>query len=303
VTKRVWAILAATLASTIYGINHTLAKGLMPDHILPKGFILLRVLGAAVLFWGISFFVKTEKIDRKDWPRIVLCTVCGMVINMVFFFEGLNLSTPINSSVIITLSPIVLFVLSAIFIREKITIQKSVGAFIGLLGALLLVFFTVSSATNAPNIPLGNMFFIINVIAYSVYLIVVRPLTAKYSSITLMKWFFMFAVLINLPLGFQEFRAVSWSGLPFDALWKMGFVVVGTTFMTYLLNIYALKELSASTLGVFIYLQPVLGIAYAILVGADELDFIKILSMLLVFVGVYVVSVKPTRKRAKRESP
>jgi len=303
VTKRVWAILAATLASTIYGINHTLAKGLMPDHILPKGFILLRVLGAAILFWGISFFVKTEKIDRKDWPRVLLCTVCGMVINMVFFFEGLNLSTPINSSVIITLSPIVLFVLSAVFIREKITIQKSIGAFIGLLGALLLVFFTVSSATNAPNIPLGNLFFIINVIAYSVYLIVVRPLTAKYSSITLMKWFFLFAVLINLPIGLQEFKAVSWSGLPVDALWKMGFVVVGTTFMTYLLNIYALKELSASTLGVFIYLQPVLGIAYAILVGADELDFIKVLSMLLVFVGVYVVSVKPSRKRAKGEAP
>ena len=301
-TKRVWAILAATLASTIYGINHTLAKGLMPDYILPKGFILLRVLGAAVLFWGISFFVKTEKIDRKDWPRIVLCTVCGMVINMVFFFEGLNLSTPINSSVIITLSPIVLFVLSAVFIREKITIQKSVGAFIGLLGALLLVFFTVSSSTNAPNIPLGNLFFIINVIAYSVYLIMVRPLTRKYSSITLMKWFFLFAVLINLPIGLQEFKAVSWSGLPVNALWQMGFVVVGTTFMTYLLNIYALKELSASTLGVFIYLQPVLGIAYAILVGADELDVIKILSMLLVFVGVYVVSVKPTRKRAKGEA-
>jgi drug/metabolite transporter (DMT)-like permease len=302
VTKRVWAILAATLASTIYGINHTLAKGLMPDYILPKGFILLRVLGAAVLFWGISLFVKTEKIDRKDWPRIVLCTVCGMVINMVFFFEGLNLSTPINSSVIITLSPIVLFVLSAVFIREKITIQKSVGAFIGLLGALFLVFFTVSSSTNAPNIPLGNLFFIINVIAYSVYLIMVRPLTRKYSSITLMKWFFLFAVLINLPIGLQEFKAVSWSGLPVDALWQMGFVVVGTTFMTYLLNIYALKELSASTLGVFIYLQPVLGIAYAILVGADELDVIKILSMLLVFVGVYVVSVKPTRKRAKGEA-
>jgi len=302
VTKRVWAILAATLASTIYGINHTLAKGLMPDYILPKGFILLRVLGAAVLFWGISFFVKTEKIDRKDWPRIVLCTICGMVINMVFFFEGLNLSTPINSSVIITLSPIVLFVLSAVFIREKITIQKSVGAFIGLLGALLLVFFTVSSSTNAPNIPLGNLFFIINVIAYSVYLIMVRPLTRKYSSITLMKWFFLFAVLINLPIGLQEFKAVSWSGLPVNALWQMGFVVVGTTFMTYLLNIYALKELSASTLGVFIYLQPVLGIAYAILVGADELDVIKILSMLLVFVGVYVVSVKPTRKRAKGEA-
>ena len=298
-TKRVWAILAATLASTIYGINHTLAKGLMPDYIKPNGFILLRVLGAAVLFWAISFFVKTEKIERKDWLRIVFCTVCGMVLNMLFFFQGLNLSTPINSSVIITLSPIVLFILSAVFVREKITLQKSAGALLGLVGALVLIVFTSTTAKNAPNVPLGNTYFIINVISYSVYLIAVRPLTSKYNSITLMKWFFLFAVAINFPLCISEFNDVNWVELPIDALWKMGFVVVGTTFMTYLLNIYALKQLSASTLGVFIYLQPVIGIAYAIIAGVDQLDIIKILSMVLVFIGVYIVSSKRTRLRPK----
>ena len=296
-SRRVWAILAASLASTIYGINHTLAKGLMPDFILPKGLILLRVLGAAAFFWGISFFIKSEKIDKKDWPRMLLCVVCGMVINMIFFFEGLNLSTPINSSVIITLSPIVLFVLSAIFIKERITIRKSIGAVIGLLGALLLVFFTVSSAANAPNIPLGNAFFIINVIAYSIYLIGVRPLTAKYNSITLLKWFFLCAVIINFPLCISEFKDVVWVELPAEAVWKMVFVVVGTTFMTYLLNIYALKQLTASTLGVFIYLQPVIGIAYAVISGADSLDFIKIVSVIFVFIGVYIVTKKQVQKK------
>ncbi len=298
-SKRVWALLAATTASLIYGINHTLAKGVMPDHIKPNGFIFLRVVGAASLFWIVSLFLKTEKIDRKDWIRILFCTICGMVINMLFFFKGLNLSTPINSSVIITISPIVLFVLSALFIREKITVQKSIGALMGLIGALVLVIFTSPTALNAPNIPLGNTFFIINLISYSVYLIAVRPLTAKYNSITLMKWFFLFAVVINFPICFSEFNEVVWVELPFEAIWKMVFVVVGTTFLTYLLNIYALKELSASTLGVFIYLQPVIGISYAILLGVDELNLINLLSIILVFIGVYIVTKKPTRIRAK----
>lgn len=298
-TKRVWAILAATAASFIYGVNHTLAKGLMPDHIQPFGFIMLRVLGAAVLFWTISIFVKSEKIQRRDWLRILACTLFGMVINMLFFFKGLSLSTPINSSVIVTISPILVFILSAILIREKITLLKASGALLGLVGALMLIFFSTSSTTDAPNIPLGNLFILINATSYGLYLIAVRPLTTRYNSITLMKWFFLIAVIINFPITIAEFTAVDWTSLPFSAIWRMGFVVVGTTFLTYLLNIYALKELSASTIGVFVYLQPVIAISFAMFTGADQLTLVKILAIFLVFFGVYLVSSKRSRKREK----
>lgn len=296
-TKRWWAVLAALGATSIYGVNHTVAKSLMPTYIEPFGLILLRVTGAFLLFLIISFFVPSQTIERKDWKRIFAAAVFGMVINMLMFFKGLSLSTPINSSVIVTISPILVFILSAILIREKITWLKASGAILGLLGGLSLVFFGPQITSDAPNIPVGNTLILINATSYGIYLILVRPLTKKYSSITLMKYLFLIASIINLPICFTEFKQVDWVNLPFDALWRMSFVVIGTTFLTYLLNIYALKQLSASTLGVFVYLQPVIAIVYAIYAGIDQLDFLKVVAASLVFVGVFMVSKNPAQKR------
>lgn len=296
-SSRVLALLAATAASAIYGINHTIAKDLMPTVIEPYGFIVLRVGGAAILFWAISIFYPSEKIDKKDWPRIVACACFGMVINMLMFFKGLSLSTPINSSVVITLSPVLLLILSALFLKERITLRKAIGISMGLAGALVLILFGLKIQPNAPNIPLGNLLFIINATSYSIYLIIVKPLVSKYSSITLMKIFFLFAILINLPIGFTEFTAVDWFNLPFDAIWKLAFVVIGTTFLTYLFNIYALKQLSPSTIGAFIYLQPVLAVLFAVLLGADTLTPIRIVAAVLIFLGVYLSSRKPKRRK------
>jgi len=286
------ALLAATGASTIYGINHTLAKGLMPDVIDAYGFIVLRVTGAAILFWIVSLFFPNQKIQKRDWPRFVACAAFGMAINMLMFFKGLSLSTPINSSVVITLSPVLLLILSAFFLKERITFLKALGIGIGLAGALILILFGAKTQPNAPNIPLGNMLFIINATSYSVYLIMVKPLVSRYSSITLMKWFFLFAVFMNLPVGWSEFVAVDWPNLTFDSIWKMIFVVVGTTFATYLLNIFALKELSPSTIGAFIYLQPVIATLFAIFAGADTLNSLRIGAAALIFTGVYLSSRK-----------
>lgn len=287
------ALLAATAASAIYAVNHTLAKGLMPDVIQPFGFILLRVSGAALLFWIISFFYPSEKIDRSDWFRIIACAFFGMVLNMLLFFKGLSLSTPINSSVVITIVPVLLLVMSFFFLKEKITWLKILGIGLGLIGALLLILFGIKTQTNAPNISLGNFFFIINATSYSIYLVIVKPLVSKYSSITLMKWFFIFAVIINLPIGISEFTKVDWPNLTFDSIWKLTFVVIGTTVLTYLFNIYALKQLRPSTIGAFIYLQPVLATFFAVIMGADSLTTLRVLAAVLIFTGVFLSSRKP----------
>lgn len=290
--NRTLALLAAFGASAIYGMNHTIAKGLMPLYIQPYGLILLRVTGAALLFWIISFWGPKEKIDPKDWKRIFACALFGMVINMLMFFKGLSLSTPINSSVIITISPIIVFILSALLIGEKITLKRSFGILAGFAGALLLVLYGQEVRQDAPDISLGNTLFIVNATSYAIYLILVKPLTAKYHSFTLMKWLFLIAIFINLPVTIGEFTEVDWTSLPFEAIWKMAFVVIGTTFLTYLLNIYALKELKASTIGAFIYLQPIIAITFALIAGADQLSLIKVLASVMVFYGVYLVSGK-----------
>lgn len=290
--SRALALLAATAASTIYGINHTIAKGLMPDVIGPYGFILLRVSGAALIFWIISLFYTSEKVDKRDWYRIMACAFFGMVLNMTMFFKGLSLSTPINSSVVITIAPVLLLILSAFFLNERITVLKGVGIGLGLTGALVLILFGPKTQTNAPNIPIGNLLFIVNAASYSVYLIIVKPLVAKYNAITLMKFFFLFAVIMNIPIGISEFTDVAWSTLSFDSIWKMIFVVVGTTVLTYLFNIYALKQLSPSVIGVFMYLQPLIAAIFAVLVGADTLTTLKIVAAALIFLGVFLTTRK-----------
>ena len=146
---------------------------------------------------------------------------------------------------------------------------------------------------DAPNITLGNILFVVNSISYGIYLIIVKPLALKYHPYTIMKWIFLIAVIINLPITITEFIEVEWASLPFEAVWKLSFVVIGTTFLTYLLNVFALKELKASTVGVFMYLQPPIAIFFAIIVGSDSLTFVKSIAILLIFAGVYLVSKNP----------
>jgi len=292
VSKRTLAILAAITATTIYGINHTIAKGVMPTYVKPFGFILIRVMGAAALFWTISFFGPKEKIERKDWGRIVLCAILGMVVNMLAFFKGLELSTPINSSILVTISPIIVVVLSALLIKEKITSKKGVGVALGFIGALLLIVFGAEIRQDAPNIPLGNALFILNATAYGTYLIIAKTLITKYHPFTLMKWLFTIALILNFPVGIGAFMEIEWNSMPLSVIGAIVFVVLGTTFMTYLFNVFALTQLKASTLSAFIYVQPLFGILFAVATGKDHLSLVKVLGTILVLLGVYFASRK-----------
>jgi drug/metabolite transporter (DMT)-like permease len=295
--KRNLGLLAAFGATVIYGFNHTIAKNVMPIYIEPFGFVLLRVLGATILFWFLSIFLKNQKIHKKDWPRILLCSFLGMVINMLAFIKGLQLSTPINSSVLITVVPILVFSFSAVLLKEKVSLMKIFGISAGFIGALILIIYSPLTGYNAPNIPLGNLLFVLNSSSYGLYLILVKPLVEKYNIITLFRWLFLFGFFMNFPFTINEFTHVEWSSLPiYDAILPMTYVVVGTTFSTYLLNAYALTKLKASTVSSFVYLQPIVGIIYALSTNNDSLTIINIVGMLLIFTGVYLVTKKVEQK-------
>ena len=294
-SKRTLAILAAIGATVIYGINHTVANGVMPMHVQPFGFIFLRVGGAAILFWLISILGPKQKIEKRDWGRLFICSLLGMSINMLSFFKGLQLSTPINSAVLVTITPIIVVMISALFLREKITLNKGLGIAMGFVGALGLILFGAEIRQDAPNIPLGNSLFILNATAYGAYLVVVKKLIEKYHPFTLMKWLFSMAFIINLPITLPEVLEIEWSTMPLWAYGSVAFVVIGTTFLTYLFNIFALTELKASSVGAFMYMQPLVGILFALLSHKDHLTLIKILAMAFVLVGVYLASKKPRR--------
>ena len=293
--KRTIALFAAFAATSIFGFNHTIAKELMPDVLSPNALLYCRVVGAAICFWFISLFLKNEKIEFKDFKLIIICAFFGMGLNMITALNGLYNSTPINSAIITTLAPIFIFLISVIIIKEKITRIKYVGVFIGFCGTLTLILLNEKSVSSAPNINLGNFYLFINSISYALYFVLVKPLTKKYTMITIMKWLFLFSIFINMPFGLIEFTEINWVEISGVSLLKISYVVFCTTFLVYLLNLYALKNLKASTVGMFIYLQPVIGILFAIYRGADKLTVADATSVLLVFIGVYLVSKKSTQ--------
>ena len=296
---RVWALLAAAGATTIYGLNHTVAKVVMPDYVGGFGFIFIRTAGAALLFWLLSLFLPKEKIDRGDYLRLFLACLMGMCINMLSFFKGLELSTPVNSGIFATTNPIIILLLSYLFLGEKIGIRKFLGITLGFTGALILVLYGTQNTGNAPNVLMGNILFMINSVFFSGFIIVVKPLSEKYNTVTIMKWLFLIGFILTFPVTVSEYTEVDWPNMPLDVLLRVAFVVLGTTFSTYLLNLYALRNLQASTVGAFAYAQPIIAISYAIYSGNDTLDGVKAIASLVIMLGVYLVSKKPIRNESK----
>jgi drug/metabolite transporter (DMT)-like permease len=290
-SKRNLALIGATIVSIIYGVTFTIAKDVMPLYIDAYGFILLRVGGSVLLFWLVWLFMPKEKIALNDFPRIVAAAFFGVAFNMLTFFKGLSLTSPISAAVIMVSTPMIVLTLSAIIMKERMQKRMVFGIILGLIGTAFLILYgkSIGSATNAG---LGNFLVLVNAISYGFYLIIVKKLMDKYNAFTFVKWIYLFGFIMVLPFGWSQFQAVNWALVPIDICWKIGFVVVFSTFLTYLLNLLSMKELKPTTVAVFIYLQPLFATIFAISLGKDELSLVKIGSAVLIFVGVYLVTQK-----------
>ena len=293
--KRVFlAHTALFIVNLIYALNYTIAKDVMPNYIEPSGFILLRVLGGGFLFLIFYAFFIRERVDKKDYFSFALCGLFGVAINQLFFFEGLNLTTPINAAIIMTTNPILVIVISAFLIGEKITLQKIIGIFFGIVGAGTLIL-------NSGSISFDNYFFIgnilvfINATSYAIYIVLVKGLMTKYQPLTVMFFVFLFGFFFVFPFGYHQLTSINIDLFTNDIYLKVLFVVVCTTFIAYLFNAFALKTLSPSVVSIYIYLQPVLASVIAIIYNSDSIDYIKILSSFFIFTAVFLVSI-PSKK-------
>lgn len=288
-SKRNWALLAATFVSIIYGLTFTIAKDVMPKYVMPFGFILMRVGGAMVLFWIVALFVTTESIEKKDFPRIIAAAFFGVALNMLTFFKGLSYTSPIMGAVLMVTTPMIVLVLSSIIIKERMENRKMLGIILGLGGTLLLILYG-ADLKIAPKASFGNLLVFINAVSYGFYLIIVKKLMDKYNAFSFVKWIYTFGFIMVLPFGWNEFQEIEWSALSTEIFWKIGFVILFSTFFTYLLNLISMRELKPTTVAVFIYLQPLFATVFAVSLGKDDLSWIKLFSAVLIFIGVYLVT-------------
>jgi drug/metabolite transporter (DMT)-like permease len=300
------AHLALFIVNAFYGANHIIAKGVMPNYLTPNVFILLRVAGATVLFWIIKLLFVRERIERKDLFLLAVCAIFGVAMNQLFFFNGLNLSSSINAGIIMTINPILVVILSFFILKERITWQKSVGIMIGATGAILL---TLTAGTGSGDSLLGDLYLFINAASYAVYLVLVKPLMKKYKPFTVITYIFSFGFLYVLlyPPVLTDLFATDFTIIPMDILLKIVYVIVGVTFLAYLLTVFALKFVSPSVSSAYIYLQPVLVMLFAFLFGiwglsedyTDTITLEKIGYMIIIFIGVSLTSTSSFLKKKK----
>lgn len=261
----------------------------MPTFIMPSGFILLRVLGAFFLFFLLHKIFIREKVEAKDLLRLIACGFFGVAVNQLFFFEGLNLSTPINASIIMTINPIIVIIISFFMLKESFGIKKIFGVLMGLVGAAILIL-NNGEIDLSNNLRTGNILVLINASSYAFYLVIVKPLMTRYNPITILTYVFGFGMLFVLPFGYDELWNINWNIMPKTIFWQVIFVVFCTTFLAYLFNAYALKNLNPTTVSIYIYIQPVLASIFAVFWGIDKINNEKITSALIIFIGVYLVS-------------
>lgn len=303
------AHVALFLVNALYGASHIIAKGVMPDFLSPNVFIMFRALGATILFWMVKMFRPKEKVERKDLFLLAVCGVFGVAMNQLFFFHGLNLSSAINSGIIMTVNPILVVILSFLILKESVTWRKSVGIALGATGAILL---TLTAGTGSGDSILGDLFLFINAVSYAVYLVIAKPLMNKYSPLTMITYVFTFGLVFILlfPPTLTDFSETDFSILTQDVIIKIVYVVVGVTFFTYLLTMYGLKYLSPSVSSAYIYLQPVLVMFFAFTLSAvgivddytDTITLEKVIYMLIIFLGVYITSSSSFQIKLKKKS-
>jgi drug/metabolite transporter (DMT)-like permease len=279
----------------IYAAGFTIIKEVTPLHIGPGGFVALRVMGATPLLWITGLFLR-EKVDRKDIAKLGLLSLCGVVINQSLFIRGMSLTSPISGAIIMITSPLLVLILGNIVLKEKITWQKLVGVVIGGIGIILL---STTMENGNSGSGLGNLFIFLNALSWGIFLVLVKPLMKKYHTVTVLKWAFFFSLFILVPIGIPDLKSADFAsfsnsiipGSIFGTVWfNILFVVVGVTFIAYLMNVYALKALSPSIVSAYIYTQPVMAAAIALILGKDHLHWQKIVSAILIFAGVFLAS-------------
>lgn len=291
--ERLKGHLALLGANLFYGAGFTVAKTVMPAFIQPRGFILIRVAVVTLLFW-LSWFLGPSfrtSIETKDWRILAACGLFGVATNQLFFFLGLNLTSPIHASLMMLSTPILVSVLAMYMFGDKLSTLKLIGLILGVSGAMILIMIG-GHEKKASNALLGDIFVLLNATSYAIYLVMVKPLMAKYRPIIVIRWVFLIGLLVVFPFGIQQFMEIQWHTFGMNEVLAVAFIVICVTFFTYLWNIYALRVLSPSTAGAYIYLQPVFAALIAVFFYDEHLTPVKILASVLIFAGVYLVSKK-----------
>ena len=289
--KRSIAHTALIFTNIFFAINLSAVKHLTNNNLVQAfGLNVVRVGVSVILFWVLYILKPVNiKIEKQDRMRLFLCAVAGIAINQLLFIKGLSLTYPIHAALLLLITPILIVIIAAWILKERLGILKVTGLVLGISGALVLVL-AKDSTGNGDNVLLGDVFIIINAISYTVYFIIVKPLMVKYNAVVVLRWVFTIGLVLVLPFGWVEFTEIPWERYTTVDFTSMGLIVITGTFLAYLFNLYGIKILGPSVAGFYIYTQPIFAALIAIFFLHEQLELYKILAAVLIFGGVYLAN-------------
>ena len=279
---------ALTLVSLFYGINYSILKIVVPEYVGPYGFIVFRVVVASTIFWIINSFNRERINWKEDGLILSFCALTGVAINQLLFYKGISLTSAVNGSIIMTLTPVLVLIWASVLIGEKITHRKIAGIILGLVGAIIILY--QPDALLSAGDWRGDVLIFINGASYACYLVLVKPLMKKYKPMTVVTWIFTIAIIFVLPVGLHQAVSVDFYTLPPKVWWSMAYAIVIVTVVVYFLNAWTLIKVNSSVVGAFIYLQPIFATLTAILFFNEVFLLKHLLAALFVFSGVWLVT-------------
>lgn len=289
-------------AETMWGLSAPVGKAVLASGIAPLLLTEFRMLGAAVLFWTVSLFTKKEEVSSRDLLSIAFASLLGIIFNQGMFIFGLSLTSPVNASVITTSSPIITMIIAALFLGEPVTKLKAGGVFVGAIGAFILIAGGSGAASaGQPSSVWGDLLCLGAQVSFACYLVFYKRLTAKYSPVTLMKWMFTYASICVIPFSYNEMAAADWGAISRETIAGIAMVVVGATFVSYILLPVGQRYLRPTITSMYNYVQPVIASVVAVCWGLDSFNLMKGLAVVLVFAGVFMVTKSKSRAQLEAE--
>ena len=288
--------IACFVAYAIFGVNIIVCKDLTSSQLIsPIALFTLRSVGAGLLFWLISAFMPREKVERRDQPKIWAASVLGFLLTQLTFLIAIPSITPLDCSITSSMSPIYTMIIAAIVLREPITWQKAGGVILSFAGVIFLLLNSVSAGGATQTTTIGLLLMILNCICFSLYLGMFKPVIARYSVVTFMKWIFLYSTIMSLPLSAKELVTLDYAALPGNIVAELAFLILCSTFITYFLIPVGQKRIRPTLVSMYSYVQPIIATGISIYLGMDTLGWQKVLAAIAVFAGVMVVS----RSKAK----
>lgn len=287
------ARIAVLLGNFFFGTSVIAVKQISPVLVPAIALTGIRVGVVCLLFW-IMFLIKpiNTGFQKKDYWRLFICGVLGITCNQTFSMIGMSMTSPIHASLLVLTTPITISLFAAWFLKERWNTFKILGLCLGITGGAVLVFSRDLSAHASAEQSTGDLFVILGAVCYSSYIILVKPLMAKYSAVHILQWIFLFGAFFSIPIGWNDIQGIQWHLFSLTNWLCMSYVVIGATFLAYQLMNFGIKKLGASVTGSYIYTQPFFATFASVLIFEEQINLSKMLAALMIITGVFLTNFK-----------